>query len=182
MGSRPHNGFTLIELIIVIVILGIVAATAVPRLIDLTEDANLAAVRTFAANFEKAANDAHLRWQIAGAPGRIQNMPGFGDGTLDMSTNGWPLGTNKGNANDNVGRGSAGCHALWNYLLVDGPRADADTSQDFQSYRHSGNTSCSFVYRANGDTAARSAAKLGVLYNSISGSVSACGTQTATSC
>lgn len=183
MKLKPGSGFTLIELIIVIVILGILAVVAAPRFINLTDDAHTAVVTAIAANFEKAVNDSNLRWQMSGSPGRIQNMPDFSDGTLDMSTNGWPLGLDKGNGTDNVGQGNAGCHALWNYLLEDAPRANLDTSEDFQSYRHTGGgTSCSFVYRANGDTADRTSAKLGVLYNSINGDVDVCGSATNTAC
>ena len=54
-----HSGFTLIELVIVIVILGILAAAALPRFSDLSTDARLAAVNGLAGSLRSAASIAH---------------------------------------------------------------------------------------------------------------------------
>ncbi len=43
--NKEQKGFTLIELVVVIVILGILAVTAAPKFIDLQDDAKTATIK-----------------------------------------------------------------------------------------------------------------------------------------
>ncbi len=61
-----QQGFTLIELVVVIVILGILAVTAAPKFIDLTGDARTATLEGVAGSLESAGSLIFAKALIAG--------------------------------------------------------------------------------------------------------------------
>ncbi|MHB8848607.1 MAG: prepilin-type N-terminal cleavage/methylation domain-containing protein [Burkholderiales bacterium] len=66
--KSAQSGFTLIELVVVIVILGILAATALPKFIDLTGNANQAAVQGVAGGLSSASSINYGGCAVAGNP------------------------------------------------------------------------------------------------------------------
>jgi len=63
---KKQNGFTLIELVIVIIVLGILAATAVPKFINLQDDAKVSAMKGVEAAVHSAANIVYSKAAIGG--------------------------------------------------------------------------------------------------------------------
>ena len=64
--KKAQQGFTLIELVVVIVILGILAVTAAPKFIDLQDDARTATLQAVKASMQSASTLIHSKALIAG--------------------------------------------------------------------------------------------------------------------
>ncbi|WP_275897700.1 type IVa pilus pseudopilin TppF [Aeromonas allosaccharophila] len=97
MMNNRNNGFTLIELVLVIIVLGILAVTALPRFINIKDDALKSTVSATASSFASAVQLAHAGWavKVQGQDLALYNFSGMGNKDLDINHYGWPVGTNE---------------------------------------------------------------------------------------
>jgi MSHA pilin protein MshA len=93
--KQIQRGFTLIELVMVIVILGVLAAVAIPKFVDLKGDAQLAAMKATAgaaaaaSTINYAGCAANSNAQLAGKCVKISNCSGV---PALLSGGAWPTG------------------------------------------------------------------------------------------
>jgi len=161
---RAERGFTLIELVMVIVILGVLAATALPRFANLSADAHKSVVAATGGALKTGINLIHLKWLAVGATGAIQNFITSADSVtgqdLSVNSSGWPADTRGTSLTLNS---TNDCIDIWNAILAAGaPVIASNTSEEYQA-TYNGSNNCTYTYQK--DT------NLTITYDSNSGDV-----------
>jgi prepilin-type N-terminal cleavage/methylation domain-containing protein len=89
MKKRVEEGFTIIELVIVIAIIAILAAVALPKFVDLATDARTAALSGVRGGVSAAVQVVHAKW-LAGGTGVAGPVSMEGGTVVQVNAAGWP--------------------------------------------------------------------------------------------
>lgn len=115
---RKQSGFTIVELVVVIILLGILAATALPRFINIDEQAHGASFESVTGTLQTGVSLFHAQWIAEGARQQDTQFPDFNN--LRNNQFGYPYGT-ANRATDDV-TNSADCAAIFtNVMQMGGP-------------------------------------------------------------
>lgn len=133
--SNAQRGFTFIELVAVIVLIGLLSAVALPRFLRVTDDAQRAAIEGVAGGLSTAIAMAHAQWNANGftrpaaTDAANKTRIDYDGKIIYMNENGWPANTDI-NADAAIASATVQeCEQVWDSVLQSPPPLTIDTNQ-----------------------------------------------------
>ncbi|MEJ2142331.1 MAG: type II secretion system protein [Gammaproteobacteria bacterium] len=162
---KKQHAFTFVELIVLVLILGILAATALPRFIESSQAIHQSAVDGAGGVFAATVELRHAQWQAQGGNPEVNSVT-LKDGTrVIINNNGWP------DSDDIPGNkiSDSACVRLWQQTInTHAPGILAGEQVIKNGYLATGNTAtCTYTYFKN-DSANKSR---NIVYNANTGKV-----------
>ncbi|MCJ8313662.1 MAG: type II secretion system protein [Saccharospirillaceae bacterium] len=136
--TTKQNGFTLIELIMVIVILGILSAFSIPKFFDVSQKSIEAKNKSVASSYKSSIYIARSKLLVTIGIGaaddlKVYDTPGR-YGTIDFNQYGWPSQSYIAAAESNPTTNNSGdCTSLWTALMqTSGIEISTSNDKDYQ--------------------------------------------------
>ena len=165
---KNQRGFSLVELVIVIVVVGLLAVAALPRFLDVTDEAKKSSIEGVAGGFATAVLSARAQWEAQARPSETIGSERYNtvnyDGVdfwLTRSKNSsnletgfrdgypWTLNNKLGTAPQTIS--DKACSELMENLLQNppkvGPIADIANNSNYKysAQANSGDATCTYV-------------------------------------
>ncbi|NTS76247.1 prepilin-type N-terminal cleavage/methylation domain-containing protein [Catenovulum sp. SM1970] len=149
-------GFTLVELLSVVVVLGLIAVVAFSRFVNLSDEANDASLDATKAAFKQGVKNVQTRWRLDGMP-RTNNNQGpsvivSGEVIVVENGTGFPVGSD--NRDQAIRMSTNDCVTVFNQVLDGGQtvlRRRGNNNPDRETRRSINYLSTRFNDNANGD-------------------------------